>query len=71
MKMPVGDERLDAHYTSRHPTGNQEFEYRQDCHRSSQQQEPKYKLAELLAEITDENLHEEWNVGPSVGREIW
>lgn len=32
---------------------------------------PKYKLAELLAEITDENLHEEWNVGPSVGREIW
>lgn len=31
---------------------------------------PKYKLAELLAEITDENLHEEWNVGPPVGREV-
>lgn len=31
---------------------------------------PKYKLAELLAEITDENQHEEWNVGPSVGREV-
>lgn len=31
---------------------------------------PKYKLDDLLAEITDDNLHEEWNVGPPVGREV-
>ncbi len=28
-------------------------------------------LEELLAGITEENLHGEWNVGPAVGREIW
>lgn len=28
-------------------------------------------LDELLAGITDENLHGEWNTGPAVGREVW
>jgi antitoxin MazE len=34
-------------------------------------QEPPLKLEELLREITDDNLHGEWNTGPAVGREIW
>lgn len=28
-------------------------------------------LDRLLAEVTDENLHGEWDTGPAVGREIW
>ena len=28
-------------------------------------------LDDLLAGITDENLHGEWNTGPAVGKEIW
>jgi antitoxin MazE len=28
-------------------------------------------LDRLLAEITDENLHGEWDTGPMVGKEIW
>jgi antitoxin MazE len=28
-------------------------------------------LDRLLAEITDENLHGEWDTGPTVGKEIW
>jgi antitoxin MazE len=31
----------------------------------------KYTLDELLAGITPENLHEEFDTGPSVGRESW
>ncbi len=33
--------------------------------------EPSVSLEDLLAQITDENLHEEIDTGPSVGREIW
>lgn len=28
-------------------------------------------LGELLRGVTDENLHGEWNTGPSVGKEVW
>lgn len=29
------------------------------------------RLNELLAQVTDENLHEEFETGPAVGREAW
>ncbi len=32
---------------------------------------PKYTLEELVAGITPENRHEEWDTGPPVGREVW
>jgi antitoxin MazE len=28
-------------------------------------------LDDLLAGITDENLHGEWDIGPAVGKELW
>jgi antitoxin MazE len=28
-------------------------------------------LSELLQNVTDENLHGEWDTGPAVGKEIW
>ena len=28
-------------------------------------------LKQLLREVTDENLHGEWDTGPAVGREVW
>ncbi|MBI2432525.1 MAG: AbrB/MazE/SpoVT family DNA-binding domain-containing protein [Candidatus Hydrogenedentes bacterium] len=31
----------------------------------------KYRLEDLLAQITDENIHPEISSGPSVGREAW
>lgn len=34
-------------------------------------EEPHYKLEELVAQITPENRHEEWDTGPPVGKEIW
>lgn len=33
--------------------------------------EPSWSLEELLARVTDENLHDEVDAGPPVGREIW
>jgi antitoxin MazE len=33
--------------------------------------QPELTLAELLAGVTDENLHGEWDTGPAVGREAW
>jgi antitoxin MazE len=32
---------------------------------------PRYTLKELVDGITDENIHEETNWGPPVGREFW
>ena len=32
---------------------------------------PRYTLEELVAQITPENRHEEWDIGPPVGKEIW
>ena len=32
---------------------------------------PRYTLEELVAGITPENRHEEWDTGPPVGKEIW
>jgi antitoxin MazE len=32
---------------------------------------PEYSLDDLLAGITDENIHEEIGSGPPVGKEIW
>lgn len=32
---------------------------------------PKCDLAALLRGITDDNLHDEIQTGPSVGREVW
>ena len=29
------------------------------------------RLNDLLAQVTDENLHEEFATGPAVGREAW
>ena len=31
----------------------------------------RYTLEELVAQITPENRHDEWDTGPPVGREIW
>lgn len=28
-------------------------------------------LDELLRGVSDDNLHEEWNTGPAIGREVW
>lgn len=33
--------------------------------------QPPPTLDELLREVTDGNLHGEWNTGPAVGREVW
>lgn len=32
---------------------------------------PKYSLEELLAGVTDENIHSEISTGKPVGKEIW
>jgi antitoxin MazE len=32
---------------------------------------PRYELADLLARITPENLHEEFDFGSPQGREVW
>lgn len=32
---------------------------------------PEFTLEELLAQMTDENLHGEVEVGPAVGNEVW
>lgn len=32
---------------------------------------PRYTLEELVAQITPENRHEEWDIGPPVGKEVW
>ena len=32
---------------------------------------PRYTLEELVAQITPENRHEEWDTGPPVGKEVW
>lgn len=34
-------------------------------------EEPHYTLEELVAGITPENRHEEWDTGPAVGIEVW
>ncbi len=34
-------------------------------------EEPRYTLEELVAGITPENRHAEWDTGPAVGREVW
>ena len=33
--------------------------------------ESEWTLEALLAEVTDENIHEEWEAGPPRGRESW
>jgi antitoxin MazE len=33
--------------------------------------EPTYTLEQLLAEVTDDNLHQEIETGPTVGHEVW
>ena len=33
--------------------------------------EPKFTLKQLLARVTEENLHHEVNTGPAVGGEVW
>lgn len=32
---------------------------------------PTYVLADLLSQVSDENLHEETDMGPPAGRETW
>ena len=32
---------------------------------------PRYTLEELVAGITPENRHDEWDIGPPVGKEVW
>jgi len=32
---------------------------------------PRHTLEALVAQITPENRHEEWDIGPPVGKEIW
>jgi antitoxin MazE len=33
--------------------------------------EPKWNLEELLAEVTEENIHGEWETGGPAGKEPW
>ncbi|MBL7200012.1 MAG: AbrB/MazE/SpoVT family DNA-binding domain-containing protein [Anaerolineae bacterium] len=33
--------------------------------------EPELRLADLLAQVTEDNLHGEVETGPAVGREAW
>jgi antitoxin MazE len=33
--------------------------------------EPKYTLEQLLAEVTEDNLHHEVETGETVGNEVW
>lgn len=33
--------------------------------------EPEYSLDQLLAQITDDNIHEEIDIGNFVGKEVW
>ena len=33
--------------------------------------EPKYDLAALLRDVTDDNVHAEVETGPPAGREVW
>jgi len=33
--------------------------------------EPKYTLEQLLAEVTEDNLHHEVDTGETVGNEVW
>jgi antitoxin MazE len=33
--------------------------------------EPKHSLEQLLAEVTEDNLHHEVEMGPAVGNEVW
>jgi hypothetical protein len=32
---------------------------------------PRLKLADLVAQVTEENAHEEISTGPAVGNEVW
>lgn len=34
-------------------------------------EEPQQTLEELLAEVTEDNLHSELDTGPAVGKEVW
>jgi len=34
-------------------------------------EEPKWNLEELLSGVTEENIHSEWETGPSSGNETW
>lgn len=34
-------------------------------------EKPSYTLEALLEGVTDDNLHDEWDSGPSVGGEAW
>jgi len=33
--------------------------------------ETEWRLADLLAGVTDDNIHGEWDTGPTSGKEIW
>jgi len=33
--------------------------------------EPAFTLEELIAGVTDENIHAEFDTGPAVGNEVW
>lgn len=45
--------------------------YPEDSGTQPEEQEPALTLEELLAQVTDENIHEEVDFGLPVGREIW
>lgn len=32
---------------------------------------PTYRLEDLIAQVTDDNIHEEQMVAPPIGKEIW
>jgi antitoxin component of MazEF toxin-antitoxin module len=38
---------------------------------AKEKRKPKHALDELVAQITDENRHDEWDTGPAVGKEIF
>jgi antitoxin MazE len=35
------------------------------------EREPKWRLEELLKDVTQDNIHREWETGPAEGDEIW
>jgi antitoxin component of MazEF toxin-antitoxin module len=35
------------------------------------EREPKWRLEELLRDVTEDNIHREWETGSAEGDEIW
>jgi antitoxin MazE len=50
---------------------SEQDEMQENSSTTAPESQPPYSLEELLAQVTDENLHAEIDTGLPVGREIW